>query len=225
MKSVICCWALSIFFVVSCNNQNGKTSIQQEPADSISVKAVESSKKNIVFFGNSLTAGYGLEPSEAFPALIEARIDSLHLPFRVINAGISGETSADGVSRLDWILQQPVAIFILELGANDGLRGLPVSQTIKNLDSIIVRVKQKYPAAKIILAGIQVPPSMGDKYSREFRNMFPQLVKKNNILLLPFILEGVGGIPQLNQKDGIHPTAEGDKIVAENVWAVLKPVL
>jgi len=143
----------------------------------------------------------------------------------VINAGISGETSADGLSRIDWILQQPVAIFILELGANDGLRGLPVSQTIKNLDSIIVRVKQKYPEAKIILAGIQVPPSMGERYSSEFRDMFPQLVKKNNILLLPFILEGVGGIPRLNQQDGIHPTAEGDKIVAENVWAVLKTVL
>ena len=225
MKSANYRWCLILFLVSSCSNQSGNTKAEKKPTDSVEVKSVETLKKNIVFFGNSLTAGYGLEPSEAFPALIGARIDSLHLPYRVINAGISGETSADGVSRIDWILQQPLAVFILELGANDGLRGLPVAESIKNLDTIIVRVKRKYPASKIILAGIQVPPSMGQKYSREFKEMFPILAKKNDILLLPFILEAVGGVDSLNQKDGIHPTAAGDRIVAENVWAVLKTVL
>jgi len=224
MKSVNYSCCLFLLILSSCEH-NGNTKPEEKPADSIAVKSVETLKKNIVFFGNSLTAGYGLDPSEAFPALIGVRIDSLHLPYRIINAGISGETSADGVSRIDWILQQPLAIFILELGANDGLRGLPPVESFKNLDTIIVRVKRKYPASKIILTGIQVPPSMGEKYSREFREIFPRLAKKNDILLLPFILKGVGGIDSLNQKDGIHPTAEGDRIVAENVWVLLKTVL
>ena len=225
MKSAVYGLGLLMFLTMSCANEHADPKVQPASADSIVAKPAETIKKNIVFFGNSLTAGYGLEPAEAFPALIGERIDSLHLPYQVVNAGISGETSADGVSRIDWILQQRVDIFILELGANDGLRGLPVNESIKNLDTIIVRVKRNYPAAKIILAGIQIPPNMGEKYSREFKEMFPNLARKNNVLLLPFILEGVGGVPALNQKDGIHPTAEGDRIVAENVWQVLKTVL
>jgi len=225
MKSAKLIGWMCLFFASSCGNKNGNAESGKKTDANVAVKSVETLKKNIIFFGNSLTAGYGLEQSEAFPALIGARIDSLRLPYRVINAGISGETSADGVSRIDWILQQPVSVFILELGANDGLRGLPPAESIRNLDTIIVRVKRKYPASKIILAGIQIPPSMGEKYSREFREMFPTLARKNDILLLPFILEGVGGIDSLNQKDGIHPTAQGDRIVAENVWTLLKTIL
>ena len=181
--------------------------------------------RNIVFFGNSLTAGYGVQPSEAFPALIQQKIDSLRLPYNVINAGLSGETSADGKNRIGWILRRPLAIFVLELGANDGLRGIPVSGTRANLQAIIDSVKDKYPSARIVLAGMQIPPSMGNEYASAFRIAFLQLAEKNKVSLIPFILEGVGGVPELNQADGIHPTAKGHTIVAGNVWKVLKGLL
>jgi acyl-CoA thioesterase-1 len=187
--------------------------------------AAADSAKHIVFFGNSLTAGYGLDPTEAFPSVIQGMIDSLQLPYKVVNAGLSGETTAGGKGRIDWLLQQPVDIFVLELGGNDGLRGIPVSETGKNLQEIIDRVKAKYPNAKIMLAGMQVPPNMGSKYAGEFRAVFKTLADKNNVPLVPFLLEGVGGVPELNQADGIHPTAKGAVIVAENVWKVLKGLL
>lgn len=187
--------------------------------------AVADSAKHIVFFGNSLTAGYGLDPTEAFPSVIQGMIDSLQLPYKVVNAGLSGETTAGGKGRIDWLLQQPVDVFVLELGGNDGLRGIPVSETGKNLQEIIDRVKAKYPNAKIMLAGMQVPPNMGSKYAGEFRAVFKTLADKNNVPLVPFLLEGVGGVPDLNQADGIHPTAKGAVIVAENVWKVLKGLL
>lgn len=212
--------------LLSCGNRESKSnagktldSADQKPA------AAATEQKNILFFGTSLTAGYGLDPTEAYPALIQNRIDSLQLPYKVINGGLSGETSAGGKGRIDWLLKQRVDIFVLELGANDGLRGLPVSQTIKNLQAIIDRVKAKYPDAKMVLAGMQVPPNMGAKYAADFKNMFPDLAKKNQMALIPFLLDKVGGVPKLNQDDGIHPTAEGDKILAENVWVVLKDLL
>ncbi len=166
-------------------------------------------RKNIVFFGNSITAGYGVDPSQAFPALIQTKLDSLKLPYRVINAGLSGETSAGGNNRIDWILHQPVYIFVLELGGNDGLRGIPLSETSKNLQFIIDKVRQKYSSSKIIIAGMQIPPNMGKKYASEFKAMFQQLVVRNKIYLIPFLLEGVGGVPELNQRDGIHPNVQG----------------
>lgn len=181
--------------------------------------------KTIVFFGNSLTAGYGLDPSQAFPALIQHTIDSLNLDYKVVNAGVSGETSSGGNSRVDWILEQQVDVFVLELGANDGLRGIPLQETRANLQSIIDKVKARYPQAKILVAGMQMPPNMGLQYTNEFRAIFPELAKKNNSILIPFILEGVGGEVSLNQQDGIHPTAEGHQIVAANVWRELQPVL
>jgi acyl-CoA thioesterase-1 len=182
-------------------------------------------RKNIVFFGNSLTAGFGVGASEAFPSLIQRKLDSLKLPYQVINAGISGETSADGNNRINWVLQQPVYIFVLELGGNDGLRGIALSETSKNLQSIIDKVKLKYPAAKIILAGMQIPPNMGKTYTSEFRILFQKLATANKIYLIPFLLEGVGGVPGLNQEDGIHPNIQGHKIVADNIWNTLKPLL
>jgi acyl-CoA thioesterase-1 len=181
--------------------------------------------KNILFFGTSLTAGLGVDPDQAFPALIQQKIDSLSLPYKVINAGLSGETSAAGKSRIDWLLRQPVAVFVLELGANDGLRGIPVKETEKNLQAVIDKVKQKYPEAKLLLAGMQMPPSMGEKYTTAFHDLFPALAKKNNMDFIPFLLKGVGGITRLNQEDGIHPTPEGHKILAENVWIKLRPDL
>lgn len=182
-------------------------------------------EKTILFFGTSLTAGYGLDVREAFPALIQKKINDLKLPYKVINAGLSGETSAAGNSRIDWLLKQPIDVMVLELGANDGLRGLPLLETKNNLQQIIDKVKKKYPKVKIVLAGMQIPPSMGADYSNQFKSLFPELARKNDLVLVPFLLQGVGGIPDLNQGDGIHPTAAGQKILAENVWKQLQPIL
>jgi acyl-CoA thioesterase-1 len=184
-----------------------------------------SATKYILFFGNSITAGYGVAMSEAFPALIQKKIDARHLPYKVINAGLSGETSSGGKNRIDWILQQPVDIFVLELGGNDGLRGIPLDETAKNLQVIVDQVRKKYPRAKLVLAGMQIPPNMGEKYAGEFKKMFEKLSKTNNTLLIPFLLEGVGGITTLNQPDGIHPNVQGHQIVANNVWKVLENIL
>lgn len=201
----------------------------KSPAVSTATTAVQkpppSTKKTILFFGNSLTAGYGVSPIEAFPALIGHKIDSLHLPYQVVNAGLSGETSAGGKSRIGWVLKQPVSIFVLELGGNDGLRGIPLTGTTANLQAIIDSVKTHYPDAKIVLAGMQIPPNMGADYSTAFRNIFPKLATANHATLIPFLLQNVGGIPQLNQADGIHPTAAGHRIVAQNVWQVLGPII
>lgn len=181
--------------------------------------------KTIVFFGNSLTAGYGLDPREAFPALIQKKLDSLGLKYNVINAGLSGETTSGGDGRVDWVLNQKPDVFVLELGANDGLRGIPLGETRSNLQSIIKKVQKKNPEVEIILAGMQIPPNMGPEYTAEFRTIFPDLAESNNIALIPFLLDGVAGNPELNQRDGIHPTAEGQLIVASNVWSVLEPLL
>lgn len=213
---------LATFFFLACNNKKENNNAGQQP---IKTRDTVTIKRTIVFFGNSLTAGYGLSPSEAFPAIIQKKIDSLGLPYKVVNAGVSGETSSGGDSRIDWILRQPVDVFILELGANDGLRGIPLEQTKKSLQSILDKVKQKYPDCKILLAGMQIPPNMGQTYTTQFRNMYEELASSNNVTLIPFILEGVGGEEHLNQEDGIHPTAEGHLIVAENVWKELKSIL
>jgi acyl-CoA thioesterase-1 len=178
-----------------------------------------------VFFGNSLTAGYGLDTEEAFPALIQNRIDSLQLNYTVVNSGLSGETTTSGKNRLDWVLNQKIDVFVLELGANDGLRGIPLGETRKNLQEIIDAVKTKNPETKIILAGMQIPPNMGKDYTTEFRSMYPDLAEKNQTLLIPFLLENVAGNPALNQADGIHPTTKGHKIVSDNVWEILQPVV
>ena len=213
---------LLLFAFISCNNNNSKkATTENQPVSKDTAISSPAKKKTILFFGNSLTAGYGVDPSEAYPALIQDKIDSLGLNYKVINAGVSGETTSDGNSRIDWILKQPIDIFVLELGGNDGLRGIPLSETKKNLQSIIEKVKAKYPDAKIILEGMQIPPNMGPAYTSKFKEIYPVLAKENNIALVPFLLKGVGGDPKLNQRDGIHPTAEGHKIVAENVWEVL----
>ncbi len=182
-------------------------------------------KKTILFYGNSLTAGYGLDPAQAFPALIGRRLDSLKMDYRVVNSGLSGETTAGGLSRINWVLRQPVDVFVLELGGNDGLRGLPLADTRKNLQAIIDTVRTKYPDCKIVLAGMQVPPNLGTQYTAEFKGIYGDLARKNKLPLIPFLLDRVGGIPRLNLPDGIHPTAEGHRIVAETVWQTLQTVL
>ncbi len=182
-------------------------------------------KKVILFFGDSLTAGYGLSTEEAFPALTEKNLNKSGKSVKAVNAGLSGETSAGGLSRIDWILRQPIDIFVLELGANDGLRGLPLDQTRKNLQAIIDKVKAKYPNVKFVLAGMMVPPNMGTEYANDFKKIYPDLAKKNNATLIPFLLEDVGGIEKLNQPDGIHPNVEGHKIVARNISKILGPLI
>ena len=181
--------------------------------------------KVILFFGDSLTAGYGLSTEEAFPALVEKKCLTNGTPCKVINAGLSGETSAGGLTRIDWILRQPIDVFVLELGANDGLRGLPLDQTKKNLQAIIDKVKAKYPDVKIVIAGMMVPPNMGPDYTSNFKKIFPELAGKNNATLIPFLLEDVAGYEKLNLADGIHPNQEGHKIVADNVYKALSGLL
>jgi len=220
---------ISIVFssIVTCSceqKKETKTTANKEADSTHLVKkdSATAQQQTIVFFGNSLTAGYGVDPTEAFPALIQEKLDSLHLSYKVINAGVSGETTSGGLARIDWILKQPPAVFVLELGGNDGLRGIPLTETKKNLQLIIGRVKQKNPSTKIILAGMMIPPNMGNLYTRAFQEIYPSLATSNHVDLIPFLLEGVGGNPALNQQDGIHPTAEGHKIVAENVWKILR---
>lgn len=179
----------------------------------------------VLFYGNSLTTGYGIDPDKAYPQLIQEKIDGLGWPFRVVNGGVGGETSAGGLSRIDWVLRNRVDVFVLELGGNDGLRGVDPRATRRNLRAIIRRVRARYPGAKIILAGMQAPPNMGPVFTTAFKAIYPELAESENTLLIPFLLEGVGGIAELNLPDGIHPTAEGHAILAENVWKVLKPVL
>lgn len=211
--------------ITGCNNNKTEKTNTLKPADTTTVSKVSAAKlKTILFFGNSLTAGYGLDPSEAFPSLIQNKMDSLHLPYKVINAGVSGETTSGGMGRIDWILRQPIDVFVLELGGNDGLRGIPLTVTKKNLQAIIDKVKQKYPSVKIVLAGMEIPPNMGQDYTTEFRKIYPALAKENHVSLIPFLLKGVGGDPKLNQEDGIHPNKDGEKIVAENVWEALKDI-
>lgn len=224
---LIFCYFLIFTLCFSCGESpNKKEESNAKEIDAAELKNQKTAdRKVILFFGTSLTAGMGLDPNEAFPAVIQEKIDSLNLPYEVVNAGLSGETTASGKNRINWVLNQKVDIFVLELGANDGLRGVPLNETKSNLQAIIDVVKEKNAATKIVLAGMEIPPNMGEAYTSEFRNIFPELAKKNNLTLIPFLLQNVGGIKELNQPDGIHPTAEGQKILADNVWEVLKPVL
>lgn len=221
------CYLIGLITVLSCksDSKNQETSTDQSTATD-STELVADTNKTILIFGDSITAGYGLDDTdEAFPGVIQEKIDSMDLEYTVVNSGISGETTAGGLGRIDWVLNQNVDVFVLELGANDGLRGVSLSETRSNLQAIIDAVKKKYPEATIILAGMQLPPNMGQDYTSEFKSIFPELAEENDVELIPFILEDVGGNPSLNQSDGIHPTVEGHRIVAQNVWEVLNPIL
>ncbi len=183
--------------------------------------------RTIVFFGDSLTAGYGLEDpaTDAYPALIRKKIDAAHLPWRVVNAGLSGETTSGGARRIDWILRQPIDVFVLALGGNDGLRGIEPGISRAGLARIMDRVREKYPSAQLVVAGMMMPPMLGADYTREFSALYPDLAKKYSATLIPFLLAGVGGNPALNQEDQIHPTPQGHAVVAETVWQAIQPLL
>ncbi|MFI5335242.1 MAG: arylesterase [Opitutales bacterium] len=189
------------------------------------VAAATEAPRTLVFLGDSLTAGAGVDPAEAYPAVVERKLQEAGRPWRVVNAGLSGETTAGGLRRLDWVLRQPVDLIVIELGGNDGLRGIAPELTRANLQAMIDRVRTVRPQAVIVLAGMQVPPNLGPDYTRAFARIFPELAARNHTGLIPFLLEGVGGVPELNQPDGIHPTAEGHRRVAETVWRVLLPLL
>jgi acyl-CoA thioesterase-1 len=191
----------------------------------LSAGAAAPAPRIILCLGDSITAGYGVDAEQAYPALLQKKILARGWNFKVINAGQSGDTSAGGLGRLDWLLKNRVDVLVLELGGNDGLRGLPVETTRKNLQAIIDRVKAKYPDAKVILAGMKVPPNMGREYGEQFTAIFSTLAKRNQAVLIPFVLEGVGGVRDLNLPDGIHPTAKGHQIVANTIWKALEPVL
>ena len=221
VKLLACILILTLF---GCGDPVKPTEGQSKSLENEQSKTKEKAKI-ILCFGNSLTEGYGLKPEESYPSLLQNRIDSLELNYRVVNAGISGETTAGGKGRLGWVLKNKVDIFILELGANDGLRGIPIKETKRNLQSIIDTVQLKIPDVKIVLAGMQIPPNLGEKYTQEFKAIFPALAEENSVHLIPFLLQDVAGEIELNQEDGIHPTAEGTKLVLENVWKVLVPVL
>jgi acyl-CoA thioesterase I len=182
-------------------------------------------RRTILFVGTSLTAGYGVGEDLAYPAVLQQKIDAAGLPFRVVNAGISGETSAGGLRRIDWSLQQPVDVLVLELGANDGLRGLDPDAMRRNLDEILTRARDRYPDIAIVILGMEAPPNLGSAYTGRFRRVYADLARKYDAALVPFLLDGVAGQAELNIADGIHPSAAGHQIVAGTVWPVLEPVL
>jgi acyl-CoA thioesterase I len=210
-------------FISAC----GSADTDSVPIGKKEVKTVAKKEaKTILFFGNSLTAGFGLSLEESFPLLIQKKVNSLSLSYKCVNAGVSGETTTTGLNRLPWVLKQKVDVFVLELGANDGLRGIPVATSKKNLIAMILKVKETYPKAKVVLCGMQVPPNMGETYANNFKVIYPEIAAAHpTIRLIPFLLDGVAGDPILNQADGIHPTEEGARIVSETIWTYLKEVL
>jgi acyl-CoA thioesterase-1 len=183
------------------------------------------SPRRVVILGDSIAAGYGVDPEEAFPAILQQKIDTAGFSYRVVNAGVSGDTTAGGLRRISWVLKEPVDVLLIELGGNDGLRGINPEDTAKNLQSIIDKSKAQYPHVKIVISGMQMPANMGPEYTKKYREVFADAAKKNNAGLIPFLLEEVGARAELNQADRIHPNPQGHKVVAENVWKVLRPLL
>jgi acyl-CoA thioesterase-1 len=225
MKSTHRNFSFYLLFVLAAWLTSCSASTEKKQAEEGNQVVATTANKTILFFGNSLTAGYGIDPEESFAGRIQTRLDSLKKEFRVINGGLSGETTAGGLSRLDWFLEEEPYLFVLELGGNDGLRGIALTETKKNLLAIVDKVQAKYPNTKIILAGMQIPPNMGQEYTEEFKAIYPAVAKEKNIELIPFLLEGVAGNPDLNLPDGIHPTAEGHRLVMETLWPYISKAL
>jgi acyl-CoA thioesterase-1 len=202
---------------MSCGLQAAETALNPAPAPVV--------EKTLVVLGDSLSAGFGVDPAEAWPARIQEKIRAARLPWKLVNAGVSGDTSAGGLRRLDWILRRPLEALLIELGGNDGLRGLPLAATRTNLQTVIDRTRAKYPQVRIVIAGMKMPENLGEAYTRQFEGLYRDLAETNRVALIPFLLDGVGGRPELNLPDQIHPNAEGHRRVATNVWQVLQPVL
>ena len=220
-------WCLCLTLVAALAGC-GKASREAAPADSavpIAPPAV-ADKGVVLAVGTSLTAGYGLpDPDLAYPGLLEKRVEDAGLPYRVVNAGVSGETSAGALRRMDWLLRQKVDVFVLETGANDALRGQDPAATRANIDAILTRAAAQSPPPRLVLLGMKAPPNFGAVYGRGFDAIYPDLARKHGAVLVPFVLEGVAGIPRLNQADGIHPTEEGQRKMADLVWTAVAPLL
>lgn len=210
---------LTSLLVPACNSDAPDSRFPPPPIDGSS----HASRGRIVALGDSLIAGFGLAPEKAPPALLQSRLDAAGYDFEVVNAGVPGDTSAGGVRRLDWILEGDVRILILALGANDGLRGLPVTEMTRNLTTIIERASERGIA--VLLAGMEAPPNQGETYTSRFQEAFRELASQNEVVFFPFLLEGVAGIADLNQADGIHPNAEGARVVSDYLWVYLRPML
>jgi acyl-CoA thioesterase-1 len=210
---------------VACRGARPEPTPSPSPSASASAARGSDDRPVILFAGTSLTAGLGLDPSEAYPALVQEKLDAAGLRYRVVNAGVSGETSAGARRRIEWLLRQPVAVLVLETGANDGLRGQDPDATRANIQAILDAARRQAPPPRLVLASMEALPNYGEAYRRRFRAIYPELAKANDATLLPFLLEGVAGEPGLNQPDGIHPTAQGHAKIAENVWKTLRPIL
>ena len=210
---------------VACRGARPEPTPSPSPSPSASVARSSDDRPVILFAGTSLTAGLGLDPSEAYPALVQEKLDAAGLRYRVVNAGVSGETSAGARRRIEWLLRQPVAVLVLETGANDSLRGQDPDATRANIQAILDAAHRQVPPPRLVLAAMEALPNYGEAYRRRFRAIYPELAKANGATLLPFMLEGVAGEPGLNQPDGIHPTAQGHAKIAENVWKTLRPIL
>ncbi len=184
-----------------------------------------SGKRTVLFLGTSLTAGLGLDPDSAYPQQIQRKIDAAGLPYQSVNAGVSGETSAGLLRRLDWVLQHPAAVIVVETGANDGLRGQPVEATKGTIGMILTRIRKERPEAQVVLAQMEAPTNLGGEYTRAFHAMFPALAAEHGVTLMPFLLDGVAGRPPMNQGDGVHPNDAGERVVTENVWKTIAPLI
>jgi acyl-CoA thioesterase I len=202
-----------------------RTSERTPPPSPPAVESAPADAGTILFVGTSLTAGLGVDPDQAYPALIQKKLDAEGLHYHVVNAGVSGETSAGARRRIDWLLQKPVAVLVVETGANDGLRGQDTSELKANIQAILDRARRESPPPRLILVGMQTVTNYGLEYGNRFRNVYVELASANHVAFVPFLLEGVGGVSALNQADGVHPTAEGHRLMAENVWRVLRPLL
>ena len=223
-----------VLLIAGCGTESSRSPDRSEAATATrdttppqpSSAEPDSASIRVLVLGNSIAAGAGVDSEEAFPARLQEKVDSLGWPVNIVNAGVSGETTAGGLRRIGWLLRNPVDVLLLELGGNDGLRGTDVSATRQNLQAIIDTTNARYPDVRILLAGMQIPPNLGQDYTQEFRSVYPELARQNdNVTLIPFILEGVGGVDSLMQSDGIHPNVAGHRRVAQNAWDYLRPML
>ena len=211
-SALVLLWFALVFLILT---QTAKSEEPRRPLKS----------PTVLVLGDSLAAGFGVDPSEAFPSVLQRRAEASGITVRVINGGVSGDTTAGGLRRLDWMLRSPVDVLFLELGGNDGLRGLPIESTRSNLTAIIQKTRSRHPKAEIVVAGMQMPPNVGQDYADRFRALFPEVARDEKATLVPFLLEGVGGVPDLNLPDQIHPTPQGHRMIASNAWPVLEPLL
>jgi len=229
-----------VAFTVACSNgkdagrdtaqtikppATGEGPVASEDSTSGVAVAPAGDRRIVIFLGTSLTAGLGLDPDSAYPQQLQRKIDARSLPYQVVNAGVSGETSAGLLRRLDWVLQRPADVIVVETGANDGLRGLPVTATKATIAEILSRIRRERPNAKVALVQMEAPPNLGRQYTSAFHEMFADLAREQGVVLLPFLLDRVAGYPELNQADGMHPNNDGERIVTENVWRGLQPLL